>query len=91
MDAPLTLAPRLDLTAARPLAGQIAATTGDLILDASQVAHLGGLCLQILLAAARQCRAEGRGFVIRDRSDGFEAALRQFGVNPCDLAERSRG
>ena len=82
MTAGLTLAERLDLTAARPLAGAIEAVKGDIRLDASGVRFLGGLCLQILLAARQQCRADQRGFAITDPSEEFDEALRTLGVDP---------
>ncbi|WBU58166.1 STAS domain-containing protein [Paracoccus sediminicola] len=85
----LTLPERLDLTAAKPLARDLAAMTGAIRLDASGVTHLGGLCLQVLLGAARGCRASGRGFSITDRSPDFDAALALFGVDLELLAEEA--
>ncbi|MDO5658001.1 MAG: STAS domain-containing protein [Paracoccus sp. (in: a-proteobacteria)] len=77
----LTLASRLDLTAAGPLARDIAAADS-LELDAGGVEFLGGLCLQILLAAAQDRRRRGLGLTLIGRSDGFDTALAQFGVDP---------
>ena len=85
MTAGLTLPARLDLTAARPLARDLAALDGDVALDASEVVHLGGLCLQILLAARQHCLAGGRGFDILGRSAEFDEALCLFGVDPQHL------
>ena len=89
MTAQLTLPARLDLTAARPLAQDLAALTGDLDLDASQVTHLGGLCLQVLLASAQSCQASGRGFQVSTPSDDFDAALAMFGVDPSQLTRNA--
>ena len=89
MTAQLTLPARLDLTAAKPLAQDIAALTGDLELDASQVTHLGGLCLQVLLAAAQSCQASGRGFQVTAPSEDFDAALSMFGVDPSQLTRNA--
>ena len=86
MTAQLTLPARLDLTAARPLAKDISALTGDLELDASQVKHLGGLCLQVLLAAAQTSQANGHGFAISAPSEDFDAALAMFGIDPSQLS-----
>ncbi|MDO5644005.1 MAG: STAS domain-containing protein [Paracoccus sp. (in: a-proteobacteria)] len=78
----LTLGERLDLVAARPLARDIAAITGDIRLDASGVGFLGGLCLQLLLAASQQAARMGRGFAVVDASQEFNDALALFGVAP---------
>ncbi|MFV0409987.1 MAG: lipid asymmetry maintenance protein MlaB [Paracoccus sp. (in: a-proteobacteria)] len=81
----LILPARLDLTVARPLARDISELSGNVAIDASGVTHLGGLCLQILLAARQYCEASGRSFKIADRSDDFDAALALFGVDPRHL------
>ncbi len=87
MTAAILLPERLDLIAARPLARDLAAATGDLRLDASAVRFLGGQCLQILLASARHSAAAGRGFAIASPSTEFGDALRVFGVDPALLPE----
>ncbi|MBA4491837.1 lipid asymmetry maintenance protein MlaB [Paracoccus sp. S1E-3] len=89
MTARLTLPARLDLTAAKPLASDIAALAGDVELDASGVTHLGGLSLQVLLAAAQSCRAAGRSFAIVAPSTDFDAALTLFGVDPSHLTRNT--
>ncbi len=89
MTAQLTLPSRLDLTAARSLARDIYASAGDLEVDASQVTHLGGLCLQVLLAAAHSCMADGRRFAIKDASADFDAAISLFGVDFSDITRTS--
>lgn len=83
-DGPLILAERLDLTAAAPLAEAIRARRdgGPLRLDAGAVDHLGGLCLQVLLAAAADWRARGPGWTIAPRSAAFDRALAVFGIDP---------
>ncbi len=86
MTAPVPLAPRLDLPAARPLSEAIRARAGQpLDLDAGDVVHLGGLCLQVLLAAAASWRAAGQQLHIRPRSQAFEEALATFGLAPSAL------
>ncbi|MFD1795605.1 STAS domain-containing protein [Paracoccus aurantiacus] len=82
MTTNLTLPARLDLIAARPLAREIAASSGDLLLDASQVKFMGGLCLQILLAARQNCIAARRGFSVVASSVDFEDAVSLFGIAP---------
>lgn len=77
----LSLAARLDLPAAGTLAAAVSAHGGqDLTLDAGEVAHLGGLGLQVLLASAREWRATGHGLRIAPRSAAFDEALGLFGV-----------
>lgn len=81
----LTLPARLDLTAAKVLAGNLATMTGDIVLNASAVTHLGGLCLQILLASQQSCTRLGHRFTITARSTEFDDALTLFGVDPKTL------
>lgn len=70
--AEMKLADTLDLRAAAPLKAALAELRGqDLTLDASEVSRLGGLCLQVLLAANAAWRAEGRAFHIAGASPAF--------------------
>lgn len=83
----LALAPRLDLTHAEQALTAIRAREGQpLVLDAGGVTHLGGLGLQILLAAARSWRAAGLALTISPRSPAFEEALSLFGL-PLDALQ----
>ena len=89
MTATLVLAERLDLPAVRPLARDLVAGAGsDLTLDAGGVGYLGGLALQLLIAAARRWRADGVRLAVEPRSPSFDDALRIFGVDPAELAAR---
>lgn len=82
----ITLAPRLDLGQAAPLAAALRSHAGsDVVLDASAVTHLGGLTLQVLASAAQTARAAGQGFTITPRSEAFDEALVLFGLTPADL------
>lgn len=86
MTAPLKLASRLDLPAAAPLRDAILARQGaDLLLDAGEVMHFGGLCLQVLLAARNSWRAAGHGLNCTPRSAAFDEAIAQFGLTADDL------
>ncbi|MCY1125367.1 STAS domain-containing protein [Frigidibacter sp. RF13] len=77
--APVTLDRRLDLTVAGRLRTRFLALRGRPVqVDASEVALLGGLCLQVLLAAAATWRSDGRAFRIAPRSAAFDAALSSF-------------
>ncbi len=83
MTAPIALAARLDLPAAGPLAEEIRARAGtDLEIDAGAVSHLGGLCLQVLIAAAAAWREAGNALSISAMSEDFTAALAVFGLTP---------
>lgn len=74
------LAPILDLKAAAPLRSALLERRGHpLELDAADVQRLGGLCLQILLAAAATWRADGLPMRVGPRSEAFLDALRLFG------------
>lgn len=80
--APLALARRLDLTEAAALRQSLLVHSDQAItLDASGVVHLGGLCLQVLLSAARGRRAAGLTLSINSRSAAFDAALSSFAVS----------
>lgn len=78
----LALPPRLDLIEATPLTAAFRQAFGKpLTVDASGVEHLGALCLQVLIAAARHWREEGVSFAITPRSDAFVTALNNFGLD----------
>lgn len=73
----------LDLGAAAPLTDRLLAMRGaDVTLDASQVARLGGLCLQVLMAAAKTWAADRAKLEISTPSSEFVDALTRFGVEP---------
>jgi chemotaxis protein CheX len=66
----------LDLGAATPLWSSLCAQRGQpLAVDASDVERLGGLCLQVLLAAKAQWGADGAEFSIVNASAQFTDAL----------------
>ncbi len=85
----LRLSRRLDLTAAAGLRADLLARAGDdLSLDAEDVAHLGGLCLQVLLAAGAHWRLQGRCLSLGRRSPAFDAALDSFAIPRSALEHR---
>jgi chemotaxis protein CheX len=58
----------------------------DLDVDASSVRKLGGLGLQVLLAASATWEGDGRKFRVLARSAAFDEALRLSGASlPGDL------
>jgi len=71
----------LKLTAAKPLWTALAAARGGPVtIDASQVEHLGALCLQTLLAARRAWEKDGHAFEIGAPSADFLDAVRLMGA-----------
>lgn len=67
----------LDLGAATPLWASLSGARGQALhLDASDVERLGGLCLQVLLAAQAQWRADGVDFSIVNSSAAFAEGVR---------------
>ena len=77
----------LDLAATAPLASSLLGARGEpLHLDASEVERLGGLCLQVLLAAQVQWRADGVEFSIVNSSAAFAEGVRLMAAH--DLAPR---
>lgn len=77
----LELPSALDLAAAAPLLAELRARRGGpLVLDGSDVQRIGGLCLQVLLAAQEAWRADECEFRLR-ASDAMAQGLRQMGAN----------
>lgn len=81
----MQLAPVLDLSAAGPLWFDLCAARGQpVVIDASAVERLGGLCLQALLAAQSQWRADGVDFSIANASEAFVEGVKLMAA--ADLA-----
>lgn len=77
----LMLAPLLDLNAAEPLKADLMARRGQPVtLDASAVERLGGLCLQVLLAARRTWATDGVNLRLGSVSDNFSEQWAAFGA-----------
>lgn len=78
----LVLDPVLDMKASGPLKAALIERRGRPVeVDASDVQRLGGLCLQVLLAAGRTWADDGCAFAITPRSAAFDEALAQFGAD----------
>jgi chemotaxis protein CheX len=76
----------LDIGAAAPLQSELLRARGSPIeIDASGVERLGGLCLQVLLAAKAAWRADNQAFHIVNPSPSFVEAARLMGA--ADLSE----
>jgi chemotaxis protein CheX len=79
--AALVLGEVLDLNAATPLKAAFLERRGAAVeVDASGVRRLGGLCLQVLLAAKAAWSADGQAFSVTNASESFLEALRLFGA-----------
>ncbi len=80
--ATVSLVPVLDLQAAEPLRAELMALRGrPLEVDASQVARLGGLCLQVLMSARKIWSEDGLSLTVNQPSSAFSEQLTAFG-NP---------
>ncbi|MCV3272061.1 STAS domain-containing protein [Roseobacter sinensis] len=87
MSDPIVLASRLDLPAASALKTQLKEhAEGDLIMDLSEVKHLGALCLQVMLAAATGAVAAGRAVSVINATDRVTDQLRVMGMSPETIA-----
>jgi chemotaxis protein CheX len=85
----LQLPPVMDLTAAAPLTERLLSLRGiDLTVDASEVARLGGQCLQVLLSALKTWEADGAKLEILRPSQDFVDALRHLGIDPFTFTTR---
>lgn len=81
MSAVIVLAANLDIQQAEPLKADLLALRGTPVaVDASGVERLGGLCLQVLLAARKTWAADGQGFDIAPASDAFTTQWNAFGA-----------
>ncbi|HEX5379670.1 MAG TPA: STAS domain-containing protein [Phenylobacterium sp.] len=78
----VSLIPVLDLQAAEPLRAELMSLRGrPLEIDASQVARLGGLCLQVLMSARKIWSEDGVTLTVNQPSLAFSEQLTAFG-NP---------
>jgi chemotaxis protein CheX len=67
----------LDLGASLALSTEFVAAQGQSVrVDASDVERIGGLCLQVLIAAERKWRTDGTPFVIESPSEAYVKGVR---------------
>ncbi|PHQ95091.1 MAG: chemotaxis protein CheX [Marinosulfonomonas sp.] len=86
MTAVLTLQERLDFGAVTALKAEILDQAGnDLEVDASNVTHMGTLCLQVLIAASSDWGRAGRRFRLTSPSDTCATQLTLHGFTPDTL------
>jgi chemotaxis protein CheX len=88
MTAVLSLQEKLDFAAVSALKSEIEAQVGnDLEINASAVEHMGTLCLQVLLAAARDWSRAGHKFQMINASETCLTQLSLHGFNPDTLTK----
>ena len=77
----------LDLRAAAQLKADIQSHAGAALdLDVSRVERLGGLCLQVLIAAEAHWRAAGNGYRLTNAGASFRDDLRLMNATQLLLA-----
>lgn len=92
MAAAISLPENLDLKAAAPLKAAFLERRGaEIIIEADQVRRLGGLCLQVLLAARKAWDQDGHPFSIKGPSEAFVETTRLFGAAGALLSAEFQG
>ena len=90
MSEPVVLAPKLELAAASALLTSLSSHDApELVIDMSQVKHLGALCLQVLLAAAKTSNSQNRTMTLTNTSDRVIDQMRLMGMTPETIARGS--
>lgn len=80
--AVLTLPGVLDLRAAAPLKAELQThAASPLDVDASHVERIGGLCAQVLIAAAATWRGADLSFRVLNASQAFRVDLARMGAS----------
>ncbi|MGR3320390.1 MAG: STAS domain-containing protein [Pseudooceanicola sp.] len=88
MSDTLLLQSRLDLPAAAPLAQELRKRLGsDVTVDAGAVTHMGALCLQVMVSAAKTLTRAGHRFRMINASDRVLEQLVSMGFTPETLSE----
>lgn len=82
----LKLSDRLDSASAERLRADLARSEGeDLVLDASAVTFLGGMCVELLMCAAGVWAKAGKTLSLDAPSEAFVEDLARFGLVPDQL------
>ena len=85
MSASLSLPAVLDLAQAEVLKAALLPMRGQsVVIDASRVERLGGLCLQVLISAQQTWASDGHALKIDDVSREFADQWNAFGAAPAD-------
>jgi len=81
----------LDIKAATPLAVEFLSLRGrPILVDASRVRQLGGLCLQVLLSAAKTWRIDESSFALVNPSTDFTEGLARLGISVAEFAGQEK-
>ena len=77
----LKLPARMGLAEVKPLIAELRETSSqDVEIDSTDVTHLGTLCIQALIAAARAHKASGTTFSFATSGDAFTQQLALLGL-----------
>ena len=88
MAEPLAPEGKLDLAAVNDLHMSFVGCAGqDIILDLQNVTHVGALCAQACIAAARSAKQSGNAFQVVNTSDTVLNQLGCMGLTPETIAE----
>lgn len=88
----VVLSPVLDVTVVSSLRERLLALRGAVVeVDASGVERLGGLCLQVLMAARKTWAADGADLRLTGASDALVEQLAAFGAPDLQPTRGGRG
>lgn len=88
MGKEVPLAAKLDTAASAELRASLkAAEDGDVVLNASAVEMIGGMCLEILMTAGVVWKAAGHHISLQDPSPQMTEDLARFGLTAETLLE----
>ena len=77
---------RLDTATAPGLADALRGRLGEvLMLDGAAVSKVGALGLQVLVAAVRQWREDGKELTLENPSDALLEGCKWLGISPADI------
>jgi chemotaxis protein CheX len=83
---PINLPTVLDIRAVTALKTELLERRGqDVTLDATGVERLGGLCLQVLLAAIKTWKVDGHALIFLNVSEALREQWQGFGASPDEL------
>lgn len=83
----LVLNAKLDTSSAGPLRDELVAAHGqDLVLDASDVEHIGALCAEVLMSVRHLWRQSDASITIENASSQLIDNLNQMGLSLDDIA-----
>jgi chemotaxis protein CheX len=91
MAEPIAPSGKLDLSAVGSLHATLVERVGqDVVLDLKDVSHIGALCVQTCIAAARSAQDTGHAFRVINATDQVLGQIASMGLTPETLAEGLR-